>query len=154
MALETNVQRIDWLGVIVGAAAGFAISMLWYSQMLFGVYDMVLRGLDPGKDPGGIQVGRIIAELARCFLIAVTYGYFTARLRISSVTGALYLATAVAIGFQLTGQVSAPLHKDYPLAVTAIQASLNLIQGIVAATIVMWFQRRLSKAPRTELSTG
>lgn len=146
------MERISLAGVLAAAVASFLVGAIWYSPLLLGNLYLALRGLDPAKEAATMPIGEIVAEFGRCLVVATTYAYFVARLRIRDVGGALTLGVIVAAGFQLMGQIGGTLHEGYPPALTAIHFGDHLVKGIVAAVVVMLFQRRLP-ARSNEAST-
>jgi hypothetical protein len=102
--------HVNLLAVLVAAVTVFVLGWLWYSPLLFYKSWMRLRGLDPvaamaeAKMPGG----KLLIELARCFVLAYVIARLVVQLGVTSWMGAAHFGLFMWIGFPviiLTGSV-------------------------------------------------
>ena len=85
---EALLVDVNWLAVVVGAAAAFAVGMLWFSPKLFGRKWMTGVGLTPeSKTP---MMHGMLAQGVGTFLLAWVIG-------VTETTNAIALAILIAL---------------------------------------------------------
>ena len=86
--MELIIENVNWLAVIVGAVASFALGALWYSPKIFGKKWMEGVGLTPEDTKMGASP--MIAQGAGTFLLAWVIG-------VTEITQNIMLAILIAL---------------------------------------------------------
>jgi len=95
------VLEINYLAVIVAAAAAFVVGAVWYSPLLFGEAWMTLRAMNPGDMADmTMPLGKMIGEFVRVLVVAYVLARFVVRLGVVDWMGPVPLGLWVWIGFQ------------------------------------------------------
>ncbi len=131
----------NYLAVFVVAVVVFLLGWLWYSPLLFFKPWMRLRGLDPeaamqnAKMPGG----KLVIELARCFILTLVIARLMALLGVHSWLIALHSGFFLWIGFPVILLTGSVLWDNVPWKVAAIHAGDWLVKLLVIPLIVtLW----------------
>ena len=106
--------HINFLAVIIAAAAYFLFGALWYSSGIFGQSWQTDAGVVPSKEH---HVGSYIGEFIVDLVIAYVLALFIKLVNANSVTEALLTALWIWVGFVATHHVSAMLHQVLPVRV-------------------------------------
>jgi hypothetical protein len=89
--VEELITNVNWLAVIVGAFAAYALGAFWYSPKLFGKKWM--EGVGLIEDGSGMSVRAMIEQGIGTFLLAWVIG-------ITETTNSIY--TAILIAFTIS----------------------------------------------------
>ncbi len=130
--------HVTYLPVIVAAVVVFVLGWLWYSPLLFYKPWMRLRGMDPVAAMAGAKMpaGKLLIELARCFVLAYVIAHFAALLGGSSWMGAVHLGLFLWIGFPVMLLTGSIIWENVPWKVAAIHAGDWLVKMLVISIIV------------------
>src|SRR6266545_2820784 len=133
--------HVNLLAVLVAAVAAFVLGWLWYSPLLFYNPWMRLRGMDPVAAMAGAKMpgGKLLIELARCFVLAYVIARLVAQLGVTSWMGAAHFGFFMWIGFPVIILTGSALWENIPWKVAAIHAGDWLVKLLVVPIIVtMW----------------
>ncbi len=119
---------VNWLAVVLGAAAFFAVGAVWYGVLFGKVWQ---RETGVSEAPQGPAMARIMGGTLLCeLLVSSTLGHLIAR-----TNPAPHVVMMMALGFALTVMIPAIginyLHQRKSLTLFAIDAG-HLIAGMAA----------------------
>jgi hypothetical protein len=136
-------MRINWLAVLGAVLAGFVVSSLWYSPLLFGKRWMELRSVIPPATTGsGMPTWKVVVELVREVVVAYVIARFVLVGGVVGWKGALRLGFWAWLGFPVAMLVGASLWDDKPWLLSAIHAGDWLVKMLLMAVIVGAWHRR------------
>ncbi len=129
---------VNYVAVLVAAVAAFVLGWLWYSPLLFLKPWLRLRGLDPAAAMAGAKMpgGKLLAELARCLVLAYVVARFAALLGIHGGFGAVHFGLFLWIGFPVILLAGSVLWENVPWKVAAIHAGDWLVKLLVIPLVV------------------
>jgi hypothetical protein len=132
------LSNINWLAVLCGALAYFALGALWYSKVLFAEKWLALTGIDP-KNPAATSgmavvmtssfVLMLIASLGIAILqskLQLTGGWMSG-IKLGLLTGLFFGATAISISY---------LYEKRPAGLHLINGGYTVVGNILAAIII------------------
>jgi hypothetical protein len=132
------LSNINWLAVLCGALAYFALGALWYSKVLFAEKWLALTGIDP-KNPAATSgmavvmtssfVLMLIASLGIAILqskLQLTGGWMSG-IKLGLLTGFFFGATAISISY---------LYEKRPAGLHLINGGYTVVGNILAAIII------------------
>lgn len=128
---------VNYLAVIVGAVAAFAIGAIWYSPPLFGKqyagsYGLTVEQMRPG--PEGFAIGAL-AGLLNSWVLAL----LSLNLSGKSLTDGVLLGVIVWLGFFASALAGDTVFRKGSWNVWAINALHALIvQVVVGAIVTVW----------------
>ncbi|WP_284164298.1 DUF1761 domain-containing protein [Frigidibacter sp. SD6-1] len=114
------LSDINWLAVLVGTAAAFALGMVWFGPLFGRIWAAGSHGISPPARP---PEGAMALQLAGTFLLALVIGLTATRndlwtaLAAILATGALQLAGGL---FSQKTAGAALVDGSYPLAMGAL----------------------------------
>lgn len=135
------LSHINWLAVLVAAAAYFMLGALWYSKALFGTKWAQLVKLDTSnpdlkKGMGGMLVSTFVLTLLVCFgleVLIVKFNFLqelSYGIKLGLLTGLAFATTAVSIHY---------VYENKPTNLYLINNGYHVIGHVIAASIlVLW----------------
>jgi len=135
------MMPVNYLAVVVAAAAAFLLGWLWYSPLLFLKPWLRLRGMDPVAAMAGAKMpaGKLVIELLRCLVLAYVIALFVNHLGVTSITGAVHFGLLLWIGFPVTLLTGSVLWENIPWKVAAIHAGDWLVKLLMIPVILgLW----------------
>lgn len=131
-AKGTGMGAVNWLGVLLGTLAFFAVGAVWYGALFGKAWQ---HAADRPERPSGAGVARIMVLTLVCeFLIVAMLGHLIARTSPSP-------RVVLMMGFGFGATIIAPalglnyLHQRRPLALFLIDAG-HVVVGLMAAAAV------------------
>lgn len=82
------IADVNWIAVIVGAVAAYALGSIWYSPKMFGTKWM--QGIGLTEAPKDLSKGAMVVQGIGTFLLAWVIG-------ITETTGPIYFAGLIAL---------------------------------------------------------
>jgi hypothetical protein len=99
------VENLNWLAVILGAAAAFGLGMIWFSPMMFGkAWVEGSHGIAPPASP---PIAALLVQGLGTFALALVLGLTVAGGLIGASLLAILAASLLAAGMDLFSQKSA-----------------------------------------------
>jgi hypothetical protein len=133
-------SNVNWLAVLVAAAAYFMLGAIWYSKALFAPKWAQAVGIDMNKPDKSKGLGKMM--LASFLLIGINciglallaermeLSILMSALRLGALTGLCFCTTAVAISF---------IYESRPTVLYFIDCGYHLVGNLIAAiVIVLW----------------
>ncbi|MET0393367.1 MAG: DUF1761 domain-containing protein [Chitinophagaceae bacterium] len=140
MDLNELLSRINWLAVLVAAAAYFILGAIWYSKALFAPAWIRLVGIDmnnPGK--GKSIAGMMIASLLLIIITVIAQALLADRLWLTGLTSGIKLGLITGIGFATTAVSISFIYESRPTALYFIDCGYHVVGHLAAAIIlVLW----------------
>lgn len=133
MSLDT-FGELNWLAVLVAAAAYFAIGGLWYSPVLFQKPWMETSGIDPQADSntGAIFVFSFIFNL----IGAVATAFLAEATGASDVADGILLGLVVGIGYVVSTLGVTQMFENKPGKLMLINNGYHIV-GLIAVAIIV-----------------
>jgi hypothetical protein len=127
---------INYLAVIVAAAAAFVMSSVWYT--LFGKERMKLLGNNPGAkaDMRRVPTWKMLGEFIRGLVVAYVLARFVVLLGVVNWKGGVQLGIWVWIGFPFMILVGSVMWDKRPWKLAAIHAGDWLAKVLLMAVIL------------------
>lgn len=94
---------LDWLAVLVAAAAYYALGTLWYSNLLFG--RQYRAALGQPDEPATPPATALVVNFIGWFIAAIALGLISIAIGVDDIWDGIVLGLVVAIGFIGTTQV-------------------------------------------------
>ncbi|MGQ0642052.1 MAG: DUF1761 domain-containing protein [Gemmatimonadaceae bacterium] len=132
--------QLNYLAIIVAAAAAFVVSLVWYG--VFGETVSAARGVQgaaaaaAAADMARPPIWKMLVELVRCIVIAAVLAGLAAKLGALSWGGAALLGFVLWIGFPVVLWLGAVIWENVPLTLAAVHAGDWLVKLVVVAVIV------------------
>lgn len=133
MSLET-FGDLNWLAVLVGAVAFFALGALWYSAILFAKPWLRATGRTQ-EEISGPGVGYAISFLGY-LVMAIALAFIARSTAASSIGDGIVLGLIAGLGFVTPIFVIGQIFEDRPTALTLINAGYNVLGLVVTGIIV------------------
>jgi uncharacterized protein DUF1761 len=129
---------VNYLAVVVAAAAAWILGALWYSPALFARQWMAAHSYTPEKIATMRQgMAKTYAISFVCMLVmAWVLAVFIDRMGILSALGGVKLGGITWLGFAATIGLMANLYSDKPLAAYLIDAGYQLVYLVVMGIIL------------------
>jgi hypothetical protein len=141
--MNSTVRKIPRLPVAVTALAAFALSLLWYSPLLFGEVWIKLSHADPGAMP----LWKIVIAPVRELLAAYVLAYLIVRLGIVSWKPAASLGLGLWLAFHAVQMAGAVIWDNMPWMVGAVHAGDWLMKMLFMAIVLTLWLHRESLSP-------
>ncbi|HET9310837.1 MAG TPA: DUF1761 domain-containing protein [Actinomycetota bacterium] len=138
MSFDT-LSDLNWLAVVVGAIAYFAIGALWYSPVVFGDMWMAAGGLTQEQTGEGPRVAIYAVPLIGSLLSAIALGMLAESTGTDTLGEGLVLGVVAAVGFAFAiSLVTATFEstKPKPMVWGAVNAGYHIVGILVAAAII------------------
>jgi Protein of unknown function (DUF1761) len=130
------MPELNWLAVIVAAAAVFVMSTVYY--IVFAARMVDLRG-GSQDESGGMAPWKIGVELVRNLVLATVVAGLVALLDVNDVAGALQLALVLWVAFPLILLTGSVIWENVSPMLAIIHAGDWLLKLVIIATIVtLW----------------
>jgi len=128
-------MEIDFLAVVVAAAAAFILSGVWY-----GVFGKQLALLHPAyADSDSLSAKDVIVELARNGVVALVLAWLVDQIGVDGWAQAALLGLMLWIGIAVVLLVGSVYHEKVPAKLAAIHAGDWLLKLVAIAIIVgLW----------------
>ena len=131
--------ELNWLAVIVGAVAYFALGALWYSPVLFGRQWQRSIGWDPEQRPPEMKPTTYAVPLVANIVMAIAVGLLAAATGTDTIGEGIVLGLIVGIGLSLMHTlVDATFdpNKPQPWVWFAINGSYHALGLVIVAVVV------------------
>lgn len=127
--------EIDYLGVLLGAVAYFALGGIWYAPGVFGKRWGELAGVNPqqGNQVSALAIGFVtgfVAALAIGFLAAMSPGLVA-----DALDGAL-LGLVIGVAFGLFQAISNATFEQKPSELIWINGGYGLVGAVVTGLVI------------------
>lgn len=99
-----DVENLNWVAVIVGTFAAFALGMLWFSSRLFG--KTWASGSHDIKPPDSPPLLAMLLTFAGLFLLAFVVGMTETNQAIGTAIAAIFAVAVIVAGMNLFSQKS------------------------------------------------
>lgn len=134
------LSQINWLAVLVAAAAYFILGAIWYSKALFAPSWARLVGIDMNNPNKGKSIGgMMLTSFLLIVIIVIGQELLADRLwltgwasgiKLGLITGLCFSTTAVSISF---------IYESRPTALYFIDCGYHVVGQLASAIIlVMW----------------
>jgi hypothetical protein len=134
-----NVRRIPRLPVAVTGLAAFALSLLWYSPLLFGEIWITLSHADPSAMP----IWKMLIAPVRELLAASVLAYLIVRLEIVNWKPAASLGFGLWLAFHAVQMAGAVIWDNMPWKLGAVHAGDWLMKMLfMAIALTLWLRRQ------------
>lgn len=131
-----------WIGSIgLAGLVSFIIGGLWYSVLFGATWSALRPATAVAANPSAVVM---VAEFARCLVVAAALAYLINRLGIGSLRDALVLAVVIWGGFQLVGLIGSVLHEGYPVKLYAIHMGDALAKTVASCLIIAGLTQRFA----------
>jgi len=131
--------ELNWLAVIVGAVAYFALGALWYSPALFGRQWQRSIGWDPEQRLPQMKATTYVVPLVAFLVMAVAVGLLAAVTESDTIGEGVVLGLILGIGLSLMHTlVDATFDPNKPQPYTwfAINGSYHALGLLIIAVVV------------------
>ena len=133
-------KEINWIAVLVGTLAYFALGAIWYS-FLFKDKWIAYNKIDMSDPNGKKGVGAIMfASFIMMFISSTGLAILTEYLGLSSWQHGVHLGLLSGICFASTSMAINMLYEKKPLGLFLINGGYQLIGNIIAAIIIVLWQ--------------
>lgn len=133
MTLVTFAQ-VNFVAVVVAAAAYFALGAVWYSPPVFARPWMRASGVTPGE--GQSPAPLFVLSFAANFLAAAALAFLARASGALSVGDGVILGLSAALGFSLTSLIVTQAFEGRPAALQLINTGYHVVGIVIAAIIV------------------
>lgn len=130
--------EINYLAVLVSAAAGFVIGALWYS-VLFGKVWMKLSGMDKKKIEKGKKKGMAksyVAGFATLLVMAFVLAHFVDMAEATTVLGGAQAGFWAWLGFVATIMLNKVIWEGKPVKLYVLDAAHYLVVLLAMGSIL------------------
>lgn len=127
---------INFLAVVIAAAANMAIGSVWYSKALFGTSWMELAGLSPEKIKAGNPIKSMIGATAAGLVMAYVLAHIVGYVGSTTVMGGLQSGFWVWLGFIATYGLNSVLFEQKTWKLYAINTGNYLVSLLVMGVIL------------------
>lgn len=130
---DIGLKRINYLAVIVAAAAVMAIGFVWYSPLLFGPAWLELAQVTPGAAGAGAAYmkGSVVALISAVFLALVMDWTKAGGWRCG-----VLIALAMWLGFVVTTRLYGVIFAGHPIGLFFINAGHELVSYAAMGAII------------------
>ena len=140
MGLQLFLPNVNYLAVLVAAAASMAVGFLWYGPLFGNMWKQLANITD--KDMKKMKMSprtSMILGFITALVISCTLAHFLIYMNISGIADALMAAFLIWIGFVATVQIGSVLWENKPWQLFFLNTLHNLVSLVVMATILaMW----------------
>ena len=127
--------------VLVATLVVFVVGWLWYSPLLFFKPWMQLRGKDPAAAmTGKMPMGKLVVELARCFVFSYLVAHLVVNNELHHVTSAIHMGVFYWVTFPVVMLVGTVTWEDLNWKVAAIHAGEYLVKLLLIPIIIVVMQ--------------
>jgi len=138
-------MRINYLAIVAAVLAGFVVSSIWYSPLLFGRQWMELRAVVPAATTeSSIPVWKVLVEFVRELVVGYVIARFVLLGGVADWKGALRLGFWAWLGFPVAMLVGASLWDDKPWLLSLIHGGDWLVKMLLMAVVGGAWHRKAS----------
>lgn len=125
---------MNWLAIIIAAAANMIIGFLWYGNFAFGRSWVQLSGraMGEGQQPGPLYALTIVGAVVQ----AIAMSWFAAQTGANSGSAGSLLGLFVGLGFIAPAMFADVLFAGRPARLYAITAGYQVLAAVVQGTII------------------
>ena len=135
------MSGVNIYAIFAASVASFLIGAAWYSPVLLGSFYLQLRGLT-ATPTSSIEVGEIVAEFIRWFIIVCVIAFLFSKLEVKSLSVALFYGLILWVAFY-TALAGSVLHEGYSWKVYAIHAGDGLLKLLAISSILGLWRRSI-----------
>ena len=133
-----NIRTFPTLPVVVTGLAASALSLLWYSPLLFGEIWITLSNAHPSAMP----IWKMLLAPVRELLAATVLAYLIVRLRVVTWTSAASLGFGVWLAFHAVQMAGAVIWDNMPWKLGAVHAGDWLMKMLfMTIALTLWLRR-------------
>lgn len=138
--MENNKCKVNYSAVVITGLSAFALSLLWYSPLLFGEVWLRYRNNTPQTTPQWTMLMAPLREIIASYVIAL----LITRVAISDWRNAIRLMLLLWLAFHAVGMAGAILWDHMPWQLGAVHAGDWLLKMIYMATVLnFWHKGRI-----------
>jgi hypothetical protein len=125
---------VNFVSLLLAAAAALGFGALWYSPVLFGLRWANLTGVDEEMAKGSTASYAIyfLALLLQAYITAIVLFYFES----TSVLDGLWVGFLIWLGFLATGSVGIILWERKPAGLYVINNGYMLLSSLIISVII------------------
>jgi hypothetical protein len=143
--MDGSNQKVNYVAVIATALMAFALSMLWYSPLLFGNIWMALRDAPVNPLPGWTFAFAPLREIITAILLA----HLIVRLEVNSWRKALGLGLALWFAFYFVQLAGAILWDNRPWQLGLVHGGDWLMKMLFMSVVLsVWHRTKSEKSAR------
>jgi hypothetical protein len=139
--MNGNIQRVNYVAVIATGLMAFALSMLWYSPLLFGNIWMALRDAPVNPLPGWTFAFAPLREIITAILLA----HLIVRLKVNRWRKALGLGLALWFAFYFVQLAGAVLWDNRPWQLGLVHGGDWLMKMLFMSVVLSVWHRRAKR---------
>jgi hypothetical protein len=128
--------NMNWIAVLVAAAAYFMLGALWYSALFKNAWikgaGVDMSRPDAKKGAGGIMAVTFVLEFITCIGLAI----LASRLMLSGALSGIKLGAFTGICFSAISICISYMYQMKPKSLHAIDSGYHIVGNIIAATIL------------------
>lgn len=145
--MNNQQGKINYLAVVIIGLIAFALSLLWYSPLLFGDIWMKHRNATPQSAPQWTMFFAPLRELIVSYVMAM----LITRLAISKWKDAVAMTFLLWVAFHAVGMAGAIIWDNMPLALGAVHAGDWLMKMLLMGIVLsLWHKNKFSSAVKVE----
>lgn len=130
-----DFMQVNWLAVVIAAAASIVIGFVWYMPRVFGRRWAAETGIElPGA--GDASPMTVVYGIGQALLGAYVLALFAAE---SDITGGIVIAALIWLGFVATTKYNSVVFERRSSTYWVIDASYHLVSLLVMGAIIGYF---------------
>ena len=145
--MNNKYLNINFLAVIVTGLIAFALSLMWYSPILFGKIWMEYRNASPQTSPGWTMLFAPLRELIVSYVLAL----LITRLMLTDWKSAAKLIFLLWLAFHAVGMAGDIIWDNMPWPLGAVHAGDWLMKMLFMAIVLsIWHNNKSSSIAKVE----
>lgn len=129
-------SHLNWLAIVVAAAAYFAIGAIWYMPAVFGKKWMELLKIDPTKmDRSGLGM-MMVQSYITTFIVCIGLAALVQLIGLGGAMEGLKLGLLCGVCFALCTNYISSIYEKRPFALVLINGGYNIV-GMVVASLIL-----------------
>ncbi len=143
--MNNKSLNINYLAVIVTGLIAFALSLMWYSPILFGKIWMEHRNASIQSSPGWTMLFAPLRELIVSYVLALLF----TRLTLTNWKSAAKLIFLLWLAFHAVGMAGAIIWDNMPWQLGAVHSSDWLMKMLFMAVVLsIWHKNKSSSVTK------